>query len=145
MTLEFLGCDVWCWNEAFQNQCLITLTPNRTVPVIDNFTVPQRQTRLKFQLRWKTTAFSFSSSSFLMKVQLLVCGSWTCVLVIPVSSLCVERIKPEKLGDICISLRYVPTAGKLTVCILEAKNLKKMDACGLSGREIPDLKYCVIV
>ena len=42
--------------------------------------------------------------------------------------------QPEKLGDICISLRYVPTAGKLTVCILEAKNLKKMDACGLSGR-----------
>ncbi|KAK0133957.1 Synaptotagmin-1 [Merluccius polli] len=41
-------------------------------------------------------------------------------------------IIPEKLGDICISLRYVPTAGKLTVCILEAKNLKKMDACGLS-------------
>lgn len=44
--------------------------------------------------------------------------------------------QPEKLGDICISLRYVPTAGKLTVCILEAKNLKKMDACGLSGREV---------
>lgn len=43
--------------------------------------------------------------------------------------------QPEKLGDICISLRYVPTAGKLTVCILEAKNLKKMDACGLSGRK----------
>lgn len=42
-------------------------------------------------------------------------------------------LQPEKLGDICISLRYVPTAGKLTVCILEAKNLKKMDACGLSG------------
>uniref|UniRef100_A0A671S6W2 Synaptotagmin Vb n=1 Tax=Sinocyclocheilus anshuiensis TaxID=1608454 RepID=A0A671S6W2_9TELE len=33
----------------------------------------------------------------------------------------------EKLGDICISLRYVPTAGKLTVNIMEAKNLKKMD------------------
>ncbi|KAM3877545.1 synaptotagmin-2-like [Diretmus argenteus] len=43
-----------------------------------------------------------------------------------------EKEEPEKLGDICISLRYVPTAGKLTVCILEAKNLKKMDACGLS-------------
>lgn len=41
--------------------------------------------------------------------------------------------QPEKLGDICISLRYVPTAGKLTVCILEAKNLKKMDVGGLSG------------
>lgn len=42
--------------------------------------------------------------------------------------------QPEKLGDICTSLRYVPTAGKLTVCILEAKNLKKMDVGGLSGR-----------
>ncbi|CAN7942834.1 unnamed protein product, partial [Ixodes pacificus] len=29
-------------------------------------------------------------------------------------------------------LRYVPTAGKLTVVILEAKNLKKMDVGGLS-------------
>ncbi|GCC37435.1 hypothetical protein chiPu_0015939 [Chiloscyllium punctatum] len=40
--------------------------------------------------------------------------------------------KQEKLGDICFSLRYVPTAGKLTVVILEAKNLKKMDVGGLS-------------
>lgn len=39
----------------------------------------------------------------------------------------------EKLGDVCISLRYVPTAGKLTVNIMEAKNLKKMDVGGLSG------------
>merc|ERR1712062_556796 len=38
----------------------------------------------------------------------------------------------EKLGDICFSLRYVPTAGKLTVVCLEAKNLKKMDVGGLS-------------
>lgn len=38
----------------------------------------------------------------------------------------------EKLGDICFSLRYVPTAGKLTVVILEAKSLKKMDVGGLS-------------
>ena len=36
------------------------------------------------------------------------------------------------LGDVCFSLRYVPTAGKLTVVILEAKNLKKMDVGGLS-------------
>ncbi|XP_005995514.1 synaptotagmin-2 isoform X2 [Latimeria chalumnae] len=43
-----------------------------------------------------------------------------------------EKEEPEKLGDICCSLRYVPTAGKLTVCILEAKNLKKMDVGGLS-------------
>lgn len=37
-----------------------------------------------------------------------------------------------KLGDICFSLRYVPTTGKLTVVVLEAKNLKKMDVGGLS-------------
>ncbi|XP_014002064.2 synaptotagmin-2 isoform X2 [Salmo salar] len=43
-----------------------------------------------------------------------------------------EKEEQEKLGDICISLRYVPTAGKLTICILEAKNLKKMDVGGLS-------------
>lgn len=49
---------------------------------------------------------------------------------LPVFFFCIQ---PEKLGDICISLRYVPTAGKLTICILEAKNLKKMDVGGLSG------------
>lgn len=52
--------------------------------------------------------------------------------------------QPEKLGDICISLRYVPTAGKLTICILEAKNLKKMDVGGLSGifTEL-SIRYCI--
>ncbi len=44
-----------------------------------------------------------------------------------------ESDKENKLGEICFSLRYVPTAGKLTVVILEAKNLKKMDVGGLSG------------
>jgi synaptotagmin-1 len=43
-----------------------------------------------------------------------------------------ETDKENRLGDICFSLRYVPTAGKLTVVVLEAKNLKKMDVGGLS-------------
>ncbi|XP_061444540.1 synaptotagmin-5 isoform X2 [Rhineura floridana] len=43
-----------------------------------------------------------------------------------------EKEEHEKLGDVCFSLRYVPTAGKLTVIVLEAKNLKKMDVGGLS-------------
>lgn len=43
-----------------------------------------------------------------------------------------DNEKENKLGDICFSLRYVPTAGKLTIVILEAKNLKKMDVGGLS-------------
>ena len=46
--------------------------------------------------------------------------------------LCVPSKQENKLGDICFSLRYVPTAGKLTVVVLEAKNLKKMDVGGLS-------------
>ncbi len=40
--------------------------------------------------------------------------------------------KPQALGEICFSLRYVPNTGKLTVCILEAKNLKQMDLGGFS-------------
>ena len=43
-------------------------------------------------------------------------------------------LQENRLGDICFSLRYVPTSGKLTVNILEAKNLKKMDVGGLSGK-----------
>ncbi|TSK45837.1 Synaptotagmin-1 [Bagarius yarrelli] len=43
-----------------------------------------------------------------------------------------SKHQQEHLGEICFSLRYVPTASKLTVVILEAKNLKKMDTGGLS-------------
>lgn len=42
------------------------------------------------------------------------------------------KFEDENLGEICFSLRYVPTAGKLTVVILEAKNLKCMDMGGSS-------------
>nr|XP_020449228.1 synaptotagmin-1-like isoform X1 [Monopterus albus]XP_020449229.1 synaptotagmin-1-like isoform X1 [Monopterus albus] len=42
------------------------------------------------------------------------------------------KFEEENLGEICFSLRYVPTAGKLTVVILEAKNLKSMDIRGSS-------------
>uniref|UniRef100_A0A8D2P9Z1 Synaptotagmin 8 n=1 Tax=Zosterops lateralis melanops TaxID=1220523 RepID=A0A8D2P9Z1_ZOSLA len=38
----------------------------------------------------------------------------------------------EHLGEICFSLRYVPSTGKLTVLILEARQLKRMDSNGLS-------------
>lgn len=43
-----------------------------------------------------------------------------------------------------MSLRYVPSAGKLTVVILEAKNLKKMDVGGLSGESSSNkVLYCI--
>uniref|UniRef100_UPI0037E867B5 synaptotagmin VIII isoform X2 n=1 Tax=Semicossyphus pulcher TaxID=241346 RepID=UPI0037E867B5 len=42
------------------------------------------------------------------------------------------KFEDVNLGEICFSLRYVPTAGKLTVVILEAKNLMSMDIGGSS-------------
>lgn len=60
---------------------------------------------------------------------------------VPISIFFYLSKQQEQLGDICFSLRYVPTAGKLTVVILEAKNLKKMDVGGLSGNTIQDTKY----
>ncbi len=43
-------------------------------------------------------------------------------------------LKERDLGDICFSLRYVAPIGKLTVVILECKNLRRMDEGeGLSG------------
>ncbi|XP_037834257.1 synaptotagmin VIII isoform X2 [Kryptolebias marmoratus] len=42
------------------------------------------------------------------------------------------KFEEENLGEICFSLRYVPTASKLTVVILEAKNLRSMDFDGSS-------------
>nr|XP_041572463.1 synaptotagmin-8 [Taeniopygia guttata] len=43
-----------------------------------------------------------------------------------------SKVKEEHLGEICFSLCYVPSTGKLTVLILEAKQLKRMDSDGLS-------------
>lgn len=43
-----------------------------------------------------------------------------------------SKFEDGNLGEICFTLRYVPTANKLTVVILEAKNLKPMDIGGSS-------------
>uniref|UniRef100_A0A8B9RYM1 Synaptotagmin 8 n=1 Tax=Accipiter nisus TaxID=211598 RepID=A0A8B9RYM1_9AVES len=43
-----------------------------------------------------------------------------------------SKVEEEQLGEICFSLRYVPSTSKLTVLILEAKKLKRMKSHGLS-------------
>ncbi|XP_061750371.1 synaptotagmin VIII [Nerophis ophidion] len=48
-----------------------------------------------------------------------------------------SAMEEENLGEICFSLRFVPTSSKLTVVILEAKNLKSTD---LDGRSDPYVK-----
>lgn len=42
-------------------------------------------------------------------------------------------VEERQLGEVCFSLRYAPTSGKLTVIILEARNVKGMDVGGNSG------------
>uniref|UniRef100_A0A803JUJ4 Synaptotagmin 8 n=1 Tax=Xenopus tropicalis TaxID=8364 RepID=A0A803JUJ4_XENTR len=51
------------------------------------------------------------------------------------------KTEHEHLGDICFSLRYVPSSGKLTIIILEAKNLKRMDSDGFSGESLTSYSY----
>jgi hypothetical protein len=38
------------------------------------------------------------------------------------------------LGEMMLSLCYLPTAGRLTVTIIKARNLKAMDITGSSGK-----------
>ncbi|VDK24621.1 unnamed protein product [Anisakis simplex] len=40
--------------------------------------------------------------------------------------------KENRLGEVCLALRYVPNKNKLSVVVMECKNLKKMDVLGLS-------------
>ena len=49
------------------------------------------------------------------------------------------QIFQQTLGELCFTLRYSPQTSKLAITIMEAKNLKKMDVGGLSGRSYPPL------
>ncbi|KAI6188910.1 C2 calcium-dependent membrane targeting domain containing protein [Aphelenchoides besseyi] len=44
----------------------------------------------------------------------------------------IEAPPENQLGSVCLALRYVPNKNKLTVVVMECKNLKKMDVLGLS-------------
>ena len=41
------------------------------------------------------------------------------------------------LGKLMLSLCYLPTAGRLTVTVIKARNLKAMDITGSSGKFAP--------
>jgi len=40
------------------------------------------------------------------------------------------------MGELMLSLCYLPTAGRLTVTVIKARNLKAMDIIGNSGKLI---------
>ncbi|KAG0411472.1 hypothetical protein HPB47_011400 [Ixodes persulcatus] len=44
----------------------------------------------------------------------------------------VPQDKVDKLGEVMLSLCYLPTAGRLTVTVIKARNLKSMDISGSS-------------
>lgn len=48
----------------------------------------------------------------------------------------IESPPENRLGEVCLALRYVPNKNKLTVVVMECKNLKKMDVLGLSGNKM---------
>jgi len=45
------------------------------------------------------------------------------------------------LGDLMLSLCYLPTAGRLTITMIKARNLKAMDITGASGNSEADRVY----
>jgi len=44
-----------------------------------------------------------------------------------------ELQEKKELGELMLSLCYLPTAGRLTVTVIKARNLKAMDITGSSG------------
>uniref|UniRef100_A0A8C5DTQ5 Synaptotagmin n=1 Tax=Gouania willdenowi TaxID=441366 RepID=A0A8C5DTQ5_GOUWI len=127
--------------------CLRWMWGGSSDPYVKLYLFRTRRRSLKTKVHRKTLEPNFNET-FTFKVELAYTelGGKTLVMTIPMSSVDfqplsagvegdlqkAEKEESERLGDVCLSLRYVPTAGKLTVVILEAKNLKKMDVGGLS-------------
>ncbi|CAG5927400.1 unnamed protein product, partial [Menidia menidia] len=110
-------------------------------PYVKVYLLPDKKKKFETKVHRKTLNPVFNEQ-FTFKVPYVELGGKTLVMTVydfdrfskhdAIGDIKVPMNKQEKLGDICFSLRYVPTAGKLTVVILEAKNLKKMDVGGLS-------------
>lgn len=47
------------------------------------------------------------------------------------------------LGELMFSLCYLPTAGRLTITVIKARNLKAMDITGASGEMFSNSHFLV--
>jgi hypothetical protein len=52
-----------------------------------------------------------------------------------VMALCLLQLKNLGRGELLVSLCYQPAASRITVVVLKARNLPKMDITGLSGTD----------
>ena len=55
------------------------------------------------------------------------------------------QLKSQGRGEILVSLCYQPAANRITVVVLKARNLPKMDITGLSGKEMANINFCRIL
>lgn len=56
--------------------------------------------------------------------------AWRCLLILPCA---LSQQDNVDLGELMFSLCYLPTAGRLTITVIKARNLKAMDITGASG------------
>ena len=61
----------------------------------------------------------------------------TCILFL--------QLKSQGRGEILVSLCYQPAANRITVVVLKARNLPKMDITGLSGEEMANINFSRIL
>ena len=55
------------------------------------------------------------------------------------------QLKSQGRGEILVSLCYQPAANRITVVVLKARNLPKMDITGLSGKEMANINFSRIL
>ena len=59
------------------------------------------------------------------------------------ASVCAFSQDNVDLGELMFSLCYLPTAGRLTITIIKARNLKAMDITGASGRTFSNSDFLI--
>jgi hypothetical protein len=55
------------------------------------------------------------------------------------------QIRAQGRGELLVSLCWQPAANRLTVVVLKARNLPKMDVTGLAGKAMQLVQYCSLV
>ena len=100
----------------------------QTVQLHDNFPKTHTQHSFKSSKQIDEKGDIFCQLYHCILVHFMVCKSHKEISIL-------YRVLQEKfdLGELMMSLCYLPTAGRLTLTIVKARNLKAMDITGASG------------